>query len=229
MIGDTLLICPLCCLSFVHLYLFVNVCVFNSFVCIFAHFISCALLVLALALQDIIHSWLQISICIQICIFTPLCVCIFYLASTACIGIIIAKQGCRWEEGGVSIYHRSVEFRKKLRQKRRGGGGLLTLVGRQRYARSSDGKSHWSKVIGLRHQGGSLAYIRAPPSQTLVFKEKSGRQEMGGKKLAQKKANKIGGNPNVCGSTCDGKSHSDQEWSAFQTDKKAHRKHCMDK
>ena len=125
MIGDGIipyiLICPICCLLFVHLYLFVHVCVFNSFVCIFAHFISCALLVLALALQDIIHSWLQISICIQICIFTPLCVCIFYLASTACIGIIIAKQGCRWEEGGVSIYHRSVEFRKKLRQKRRGG------------------------------------------------------------------------------------------------------------
>ena len=51
-----ILICPICCLLFVHLYLFVHVCVFNSFVCIFAHFISCTLLVLALALQDIIHS-----------------------------------------------------------------------------------------------------------------------------------------------------------------------------
>ena len=42
-------------------------------------------------------------------------------------------------------------------------------------------------MIGFRHEGGSLAYIRAH-SQTLVFKEKSGEKETDDKRLAQKKA-----------------------------------------
>ena len=95
-----------------------------------------------------------------------------------------SKTGLQMRGGGELAYIIDPLSFEKSCDKKGEGGGLLTLVGRQRYARSSDGKSHWSKVIGFR---GSLAYIRARPSQTLVFKEKSGWQEMGGKNWRKKR------------------------------------------